>query len=214
MLFCCAALLLVAQVPMEGSEWVEAGHGYNISLIYPQTVLDNQILMDSLEEYASGQMQEFRDNFQEYCIDDPFPIEWTMEMTFTHEPSPEGMVCLIAWTYEYSGGAHGNTWTRAFVYDETAGSYIGPLELLGGEDELKALADEVMRQLNGMLVDEVWILEGASPSVENYHTLIPVPDEAGGIAGYHVIFPPYQVASYVMGCVDVYVPPELGPEEY
>ncbi|MBN2585679.1 MAG: hypothetical protein JXR55_00150, partial [Candidatus Fermentibacteraceae bacterium] len=156
----------------------------------------------------------FRDDFQEYCVDDPFPIEWTMEITITHEPSPDGIVCLIAWTYEYSGGAHGNTWTRAFVYEKDAGSFIDPLELLGGQEEFQAFADEVMLQLRGMLDDEGWIEEGASPSLENYHTLLPVPDEDGGIAGYHVIFPPYQVASYVMGCVDVYVPPELGPQEY
>lgn len=213
MLCLFAALLLVAQVPGEGSEYVEAGHGYYVNVVYPQVALDNHAIMERLEEYSTGQIEEFRDNFQEYCKDDPFPTEWTIEITITHEPSPEGLVCLVAWTYQYSGGAHGNTWTQGFVFDRDAGTFVDPVELMGGQGEFQAFAEEVMDQLTGFLGDGGWIEEGASASVENYHTLLPVPGEDGGIAGYHVIFPPYQVASYVMGVVDVYVPPELGPED-
>lgn len=65
-----------------------------------------------------------------------------------------------------------------------------------------------MVQLNELHVDEGWVERGASPTPENYHTLFPVPDENGDIAGYTVIFPPYQVDCYACGPSEVYVPVE------
>lgn len=214
MLFCCVLMLLAQQGSIEGNDYVEAAEGYSISIHYPDIALENSMIGDSLEAYARKQVMEFRDYVEEYMQDDPFLPQCSLEINFTHEPSPDGMVCIMAWTWEYSGGAHGNSWTRAFVYDEELGDFIGPVELLGGEEEFEAFAQEAMDRLNGMFDDEGWIEEGASADPANYHSLMPIPDGEGGTAGYHVIFPPYQVAAYVFGPVELYFPPELGPEEY
>ncbi|OPL19606.1 MAG: hypothetical protein AVO35_09840 [Candidatus Aegiribacteria sp. MLS_C] len=211
--FFLALMLLAPRASIEGSDWAEAGDGYSISVHYSDAAMENRAIGDSLEAYVSKQVPAFRARFDEYSLDDPFMPQWNLEITFTDEPSPDGLVCVMAWTWEYSGGAHGNSWTRAFVYDLELEDFIGPVELLGGEEEFGAFADSVMARLNGILDDEGWIEEGASADPDNYHSLLPLPDGEGGTAGYRVIFPPYQVAAYVFGPIDLYFPPELGPED-
>ncbi|MCK5115541.1 MAG: DUF4163 domain-containing protein [Candidatus Aegiribacteria sp.] len=206
MICCCIALLITAQGSLADTLWTENTEYYSISVDYPAVALENEAAGERLEEFASGQIQNFKDSFEEYFKDDPLQMEWNLEINFTHEPSPDGMLCIIAWMWSYTGGVHGNSWTRAFVFDLANYSVIGPVELLGGQTEFETFAEEVMVQLNELLMDEGWIEEGASPTAENYHTVFPVPDENGGIAGYTVLFPPYQVECYAYGTVEVYVP--------
>jgi len=203
-----SAVLLIGQGAPDDTLWTAEGEGYTISIVYPETALENETIGDRLEEYAQSQVSNFLKMFDEYYYDE-LPMEWTHEKTFTQEDSPDGMVCMMAWTYEYSGGAHGNTWTRSFIYDEASGSFLGPVELLGGEEQFRAFAQEVITQLTEEQVDDGWVEEGASADPENYHSLVPVPDEDGKIAGYTVYFPPYQVACYACGVIEAYVPADF-----
>ena len=206
MLCCCIALLIAAQGSLTDTLWTEDTEYYSISVHYPAAALENEAAGERLEEFASGQIQNFKHNFKDFFRDDPLMMEFNLEINFTHEPSPDGMLCIIAWMWSYTGGAHGNSWTRAFVFDLATDSVIGPVELLGGQTEFETFAEEVMVQLDELHVDEVWVENGASPIPENYHTVFPVPDEDGDIAGYTVIFPPYQVACYACGSTEVFVP--------
>lgn len=206
MIFLLAALTAAAPASGVDSVRTESGEGYSITVTCPAAVFEMEDVAEELDRYASEQVEGFRESFQEFYSDSFDTFDWNMEITFTRELSPSGMVCVAAWIWEYSGGAHGNSWTKTFVYDLNAGAFLGPVELLGGEKEFRAFAGAVMERLNGMLDHDGWIEEGASASVENYHSLLPVPDESGGIAGYRVLFPPYQVAAYVYGPVEVFVP--------
>jgi len=208
MLYCCIVLLVTAQGSVNDTLWTENTEYYSISVRYPAAVLEYEPAGERLDEFATHQIQSFKDNFEEYFQDDPLPPEWYLEINFIHEPSPDGMLCIIAWLWDYTGGAHGNSWTQAFVFDLATDSIIGPVELLGGQAAFETFSENVIVQLNEMLVDDVWTERGASPNPENYHTLFPVPDENGSIAGYTVIFPPYQVACYANGTVEVYGPVE------
>lgn len=200
-----SVMLIIAQGVPEDTLWTDEREGYTISIKYPEVSLEMEVIGNRLEEYAEGQISDFRDMYEEYYFEE-YPIEWTLETTFTQEPSPEGLICLMAWTWEYSGGAHGNTWTHSFIYDEASESFFGPVELLGGEEEFRSFAEEVIRQVSEEQVDDGWVEEGASADPENYHSIVPVPDENGGIAGYTVYFPPYQVACYACGMIEAYVP--------
>ena len=208
MICCCIALLIAAQGSLTDTLWTENTEYYSISVNYPARALENEAVGETLEEFASEKIQNFKDSFKEYFKDDPFLMEWNLEISFIHEPSPDGMLCITARIWDYSGGAHGNSWTQAFVFDLATDSLIGPVELLGSQEEFETFAEEVMVQLNELHVDEGWVERGASPTPENYHTLFPVPDENGDIAGYTVIFPPYQVDCYACGPSEVYVPVE------
>ena len=207
MFFCCIALLIAAQGTPDDTLWTENNEYCSISVQYPAIALENEAVGERLEDFASGLVQSFKEQLKVEFQDDPLLTGWSLEINFTHEPSPDGMICILAWNWGYTGGAHGNSWTQSFIFDQ-AYSIIGPVELLGSQTEFETFAEEVMVQLDETLVDEGWLEDGASPTIENYHTVLPVPDENGGIAGYTVIFSPYQVACYATGSVEVYVPAE------
>ncbi|MCK5115547.1 MAG: DUF4163 domain-containing protein [Candidatus Aegiribacteria sp.] len=208
MFFCCIALLIAAQGTPNDTLWTESNEYCSISVHYPTVALENEAVGERLEDFASGLIQSFKEQLKVEFQDDPLLTGWSLEINFTHEPSPEGMICILAWNGGYTGGAHGNSWTQSFIFDLAAGAFIGPVELLGSQAELEAFAEKVMVQLDETLIDEAWLEDGASPTIENYHTVFPVPDENGGIAGYTVIFSPYQVACYATGSVEVYIPAE------
>ena len=208
MISCCVALFVAAQCSPVDTLWTEEGDGYSISIRYPEIALENPLVGDHLEEYASGMVGTFMDDFHDYYDPVYDTIDWSFDISFVHEPSPDGMICVIAWMTSYTGGAHPNSWSQSFVLDLGTGSFIGVVELLGGEEEFRAFADSVIAVLHEEVDSGDWVERGASAIPENYHTVIPVPDENGGVAGYEVLFPPYQVECYARGFVEVFVPVE------
>jgi hypothetical protein len=191
------------------THWTEEGEGYSISVQYPEIAMAYETLDNRLKETASEKMTVFMEFYDWYYHEQPYPTQWYLEIDFTHEPSPEGMICVMASVWEFTGGAHGNTWIRAFIYDIDADAFIGPVKLLGRQAGFEIFAEEVMEKLYELLESgDEWIEYGASAEPENYRSLVPVPDEEGGIAGYSVVFPPYQVAPYDRGTIEVYVPKE------
>jgi len=188
------------------SIWTVNASGCTISVSYAGSLLDNPVLSGMLGGYAFAQADAFRTNFADLASEYPEPMPWNLEISFTHEPSPNGLICALAWIWEYSGGAHGNSWTRAFVFDTTADTLVAPLSLFPNEEAFSSFAAIAGKKLRQELGEEFWIEDGASPTAENYQCLLPVPDSTGAVCAYRVIFPPYQVAPYVFGPQEVTVP--------
>jgi hypothetical protein len=172
------------------SVWTEEAPGYTISVIYAEALLENPVLAGLLGEYAEGQTEAFRTNFIDLTSDYPEPMPWNLEISFTHEPSPSGLICALAWIWEYSGGAHGNTWTKAFVFDTGGDSLVAPLSLFPDEVAFSSFASVVRKNLRQELGEDFWIGDGASPTAENYQCMLPIPDSTGAVWGHRVIFPP------------------------
>ncbi len=201
------AVLITLQGTPGDTLWSKTGEGWEITVSYPGTVLAYPELDSALREYATWQVAEFERQFLDYYMDDPFIPDWTMEINFVHEPSPEGMVCVSAWLWDYTGGAHGNSRTGAFIYSIPEKRLMDTVELLGGEERFQSFAESVVEFLKSEdFYDHGWVESGAGPNPANYHTVLPVPGEDGGIEGYQVIFPPYQVDCYATGTVEVYLP--------
>lgn len=206
----CFALILTAfQGSPADTLWTEETEHYSITVSYPEIALENPAIGDLLEEYAQGQVDNFVRQFKEYELFDPLASEWYLELDFVLQESPDGMICILAWVWDYSGGAHGNSMTQSFNFDLNTGETIGVVELLGGQKQFEAFAAEVISSLKGdQFYDQGWVERGASSDLQNYHTVFPVPDENGGISGYTVLFPPYQVDCYASGTIEVYIPAE------
>lgn len=188
------------------SVWTEEAPGYTISVSYAETLLENPVLAGLLGEYAEGQTEAYRTNFTDLTSDYPEPMPWNLEISFTHEPSPEGLICALAWIWKYSGGAHGNTSTKAFVFDTAGDTLVAPISLFPDEEAFSSFASVVRKNLRQELGEDFWIGDGASPTAENYQCMLPVPDSTGAVRGHRVIFPPYQVAPYVFGPQEVVIP--------
>ncbi len=208
--------MLLALLSLQASPdtlWTETGEGWEFTVAYPGTIEEYPELQSILEEYAAGVVEEFKRQFREYSVDDPFMPDWALDLNFVHEPSPRGMVCVTAWRWDYTGGAHGNSWTSAFLFSVSENRLMDTVELLGGEERFVSFAEAVVEYLQSEeFYDDEWVARGAGPDPGNYHTVIPVPGEDCGIEGYTVIFPPYQVDCYATGPVEVFVPAEWEEE--
>ncbi len=201
-----ALMLLSMQATLKDTVWTESCEGYSIEVNYPQIALQNTELGALLEEQANAQITDFKRQFQEFSIQDPFMGEWHMELNFAHEPSPDGLACIVAWHWEYTGGAHGNTMIQSIVFDLNTSTQISTLELLGGDEEFQVFSYKVIEQLKETEVDDTWVERGASAELHNYQTVFPVPSETGAVSGHTVLFPPYQVACYACGTIEVFIP--------
>jgi hypothetical protein len=202
-------LFLICAMALQGAPesllWTEEEEGYEIIVSYPEAALKNAFLGDILEAYALSGTEAFRELYQDYWTNAPSVTGgWFMELNFTHEPSPDGMISVIAWMWDFTGGAHGNSYTRAFNYSTGENRLVDVVELLGGEERFNSFAMAVVEYLQSQgCYDDEWVARGAGPDPGNYHTVIPVPGEDGG---YTVFFPPYQVDCYATGTVEVFVP--------
>ncbi len=112
-----ALMLLTFQATLTDTLWTESCEGYSIEVHYPAIALENEVIGRILQEFASGQIRSFKDQFTEFHMEGFDTSEWMLELNIIHEPSPDGLACLTAWHWEYTGGAHGNTMTRSFIYD-------------------------------------------------------------------------------------------------
>ncbi len=198
--------MMVLQAVPADTIWTEVTEEYEIEVRYPAIALENEVLGNLLEAYAMESVMQFERQYSEYTISDPMPSLWYLDLRFRHEPSPDGMICILVWQWDYMGGAHGNTTTQALNYREETMEYIGVVELLGGEEMLTLFSREVISELLTEDRDTEWVRRGAGPDPLNYHSVIPVPDTNGGIEGYTVVFPPYQVECYAYGPIEIYVP--------
>lgn len=192
--------------------WTEATEGYSITVMYPGIALENRILGSILQEYANDQVKKFIEQFQEHHHDEPPLHDWMLELNLVLEPSPGGMITILAWLWEYTGGAHGNTRTQAFIYSVSEQRLMDTVELLGGRENFETFAQAVIGCLKAdEFFDPGWVERGAAMDAGNYHTVFPVPDHSGSLEGYAVLFPPYQVDCYATGVVEVFVPVHGSP---
>ncbi len=178
-----------------------SGEGYEINITYPPVAEDIPGIGDSLCAYSDELIGPFMEMLE---FSNPDLPDHSMQISYTWEPSPEGLVCIMAWIWEYSGGAHGNYWNVSMVYDLDSEIFIDPIGLLGDSTVFAAFSGAVREELlalGGM--DTSWVETGTYPSPENYRALLPIPDSIGGIAGFHVIFPPYYIGPYSGGSEEV-----------
>jgi len=182
--------------------WADSGHMHTATVEYPQVAYEVPAIGDTLVEFARGFLEPFLHRLAE--VDDS-RASWEMEIRFRREPSPDDLVCLMAYIYAYEGGAHGMSWSRSWVYNPGEG-FIDPVSMLGDSADFAAFAAAVRDTLLARLdSDSSWIVDGTLPERSNYSALLPLPDSGRGSGGFRVDFSPYQVAPYVFGAPQVVV---------
>jgi hypothetical protein len=195
----------------EDSVYTEEGSFHTITIRFPAVAREHPEIGEVLRESADSGLDDFRALLAGYAEDPELSStlfgDLSYEVSFCEEPSPEGLVCILMSGYEYSGGAHGIDWTRAFVFDKAEREFIEPFSLLGDSASAAAFCAGVVAELERRLDGEyAWIEEGAAPDPGNYRTLLPLPDSSGAISGFRVIFDSYQVAPYAFGPQEVVLP--------
>jgi len=97
-------------LPSADTVVTDAGDGWSIVFRYPPEVLEIGALADSLAGHSRTVAAPFRAMLAERS---PGDMDWSFEASYTVEPSPEGLLCILAWMVEYSGGPHGSAWTAS-----------------------------------------------------------------------------------------------------
>ena len=179
----------------------ENDFGYEITVQFPGTAGDMPALLDSLEALSMQTVDDFLASLQFLQKGDP---TWRLSLVFSHEPSPRGLVCILATEYAYWGGAHGLESFSALVYQPEGSVFIEPQSLL---EDFPAFARAVRDTLlKDPLADREWIALGTEPVPGNYRALLPFPDSTGAFWGFQVVLPAYQVAPYSAGVHRVMIP--------
>lgn len=104
---------------------------------------------------------------------------------------------------EYSGGAHPAAIYRTYVFDLAAGKFLALQDLFEpGSDYLNLLSSSALGKIAKLNIgDADWNRNGTAPQAENFRFFWLADD------GLHILFPPYQVASYAEGEHEVVLPP-------
>lgn len=127
----------------------------------------------------------------------PWDLRSQWETAFRCRALVSGVLVLSSFT----GGAHPNPWLASLNFDLEKGR---PLELgdlfQPGSGYLRLLSESCLAELRTRADEMTFAEDGAAPKAENYQvwTL--------GPKGLKVIFPPYQVAPYAVGTVEVEIP--------
>ena len=174
-----------------------------LDITYP--LLDDQ--PDIVREKIASFLQEQRSGFMTMMLDSiSADIIFPGNLTIDYETyNFSGDVISYQFTiYEYTGGAHGNTYFRTFTFDVTDEREIVLDDVFtdvtaGLEAAAPTIRDSLSERLDDM-ADSQWLEDGTAPVVENYQHFALTEDTL------LFFFPPYQVAPYAAGPQTVSVP--------
>lgn len=119
-------------------------------------------------------------------------------VTYEKKTSPRTLTFLFS-SATYTGGAHGIEVPVSFTFDRTTGAQIELADLfLADSSYLARLSDIARAGLPGVIgeyANPEFIVSGTGPTADNFQTFY--------LTDAHLVFlfPPYQVAPYVVGTV-------------
>jgi hypothetical protein len=151
-------------------------------------VYNNQYADSVIHKFTSGLISEFM-KYTKNAVED----EMKYEMTVSYEEffAKPGIVSVVFNIYEYTGGAHGNTFIQSLVLDSKNNKKLDLSDFVKPEQFTK-VRSVVRKKLKEMLEYDESIEEGTS-SPEDF--------SAFAVTNDKIIFwfSPYQVASYADG---------------
>ena len=196
----------------QGGTWNADTGGCEIALTltmnidYPMEFVPYQFAKDAIDQFVRESRITFMtplagDDF--YYSPGPLSLDITYE-TFQFSPTVTSVQFNI---YEYTGGAHPNSYYRTFLFDMEQ-QYALTLDdlFIEGSNPLATIFPLVQADLQTQLdamdipADAVWIDEGTGTVPENYQNFVLTSDSL------IFLFPPYQVAPYAVGPLTVTIP--------
>ncbi len=129
---------------------------------------------------------------------------YALEISYHTPYADKNVVSLLVWSYQFTGGAHGNSFSTTFNYDLNSGRMLKLTDLFQpNSGHLKVISAYCVTTLTKQLgadADSNWLKEGAGPKTDNYDSWNITPD------GLQITFDVYQVAAYAYGPQEVIVP--------
>jgi uncharacterized protein YecT (DUF1311 family) len=201
LLLSCAFPAGAVGLPVAHKTIVIKNSDINVSIQYPQT--GNKAVDTALKAYVEHAVDAFK-----YSAEDKQPNEraYTLETTYTVARNDDQIFAVVFTEFYDLNGAHPNTNYATFNFLLPDGAQIFLPEILDGSRGIARVSDLATAKLLHNIgtgpnaVDRDTILGGAGPSADNFKNFVWLPDRL------HLYFPPYQVAPYVYGPQDVFIP--------
>jgi hypothetical protein len=99
---------------------------HDITIVYPHFFLDNAALNSDLnatmDEFASHELESFSEEIEEFA--EEYGEEWSMYTDYTIEYVSGSLISILLSRYEYTGGAHPNSYVSALNYKTTSTGFV------------------------------------------------------------------------------------------
>ena len=203
---------------------IENNARYVLGISYPPAVNKYPALAQQLSTYAEHAKAELLKAVDELGNDTP-TAPYELSLAFDLLVDTPQVVAIAADGSSYTGGAHGNPLVARFVWLPQRQEMLKAEALVADASGWQAISDACREQLMTALsqrldADEVegadranqlkngsrMIDDGTAPSAASFARFEPVMNADGSIRALRFVFPPYQVAPYVVGTVAVDVP--------
>lgn len=129
---------------------------------------------------------------------------YSLEVSYHTPYADKNLISLLVWSYQFTGGAHGNSFSTTFNYDLNTGRMLKLADLFQpNSNHLRLISDYCIKTLTkelGEAADANWLKEGAGPKADNFKSWNITPD------GLQITFDAYQVAAYAFGPQEVIIP--------
>lgn len=128
---------------------------------------------------------------------------YTLNITYLMASS-EHTRSYIFTIYEDTGGAHGNTFFKTFVFDAATGVPLQLSDVFQNGTAYLSLLSQISRaklpKVIGESADTLFIKDGTAADPKNFQNFF------FDRTNFVLLFPPYQVASYAAGPQTLYIP--------
>jgi hypothetical protein len=191
---------------------------------YPEIILSDEMkssypklseYINSLNENWSVNVPETVAEYATYALEDTFydDPQFYTELSVHIERADERLFSMTVSTFDWSGGAHPNSYSYSINVDPITGNDVRLDQILDDiSDFSQAVSDKLEENYPGIMeeVDSFYFAEEGDPDqftakLNNNSYTYTVTDE-----GVHIIFSPYEIASYAAGYLEV----TLSPSEY
>jgi hypothetical protein len=189
---------------------------YAYEIHYPALAARDATLAAALRAYGEQRRREFLAAAEAAPRSPDIEFTpWTLRLRFDVRADTGDFVSVLASGDAYSGGAHGNPLIASFVLHRDTGRVVTMADLFAdAEDGERALGEYarnalIRRRSETRPLDDGelrWLKDGTAPRPENYAVFAIDGDGARPARGLVLIFPPYQVAPYAAGAIEVPVP--------
>lgn len=185
---------------------------YEITIEYPELTGANPAITAKFNQLskmrAFALYAEFRKDMLRQTAADlrnfPQGMSNSLDVNYSIEWATDEIISIQFLNSTYTGGAHGNYFTKTLNFDLKSGKEIKLADLFQpGTAYLKTISDYSIAELKknlGEMSDEDWIKTGAGAKVENFSSWNLTKK------GLMFTFDPYQVAAYAAGMSQVIIP--------
>lgn len=213
-----------AAAPVVLKDVIETTPGYIVGISYPAQAAAYLPLAQALHAYAEAARTDLMQAVSGLKGAKP-RAPYDLSLQFSMVVETPRVVAVAADGSTYTGGAHGAPLVERFVWLPQRQQMLAAEQLIPDADGWVPVSayvrEQLMTALSASLDEEAlegearagqmalrsrMIDDGTAPSAASFARFEPVMNADGSIRALRFVFPPYQVAPYVVGTVAVDVP--------